>query len=106
MKAGILPEFPAFCTAIYGGLIIGAVYDLFRLLRIPFASKWVQGGIDLLYYAVAGAIAAMTMLYINGGMLRMYIFLGLGLGIYAYTRFPGRIVKFSIIKAKAKFTKK
>ncbi len=102
MRAGTLPEIPAFCAAVYGGLIVGAVYDLFRFLRLPFHSRHIIACIDFLYYVAAAAIAAATLMYINGGTVRLYIFLGMGLGIYAYIRFPGRLAKATALKIQKK----
>ena len=102
MRAGTLPEIAAFCAAVYGGLIIGAVYDVFRFLRLPFHSRWIIACIDFLYYVVAAVIVGVTFLYINGGTVRLYIFLGMGLGVYAYARFPGQLVKAAAVKFKKK----
>ena len=81
------------------------MYDLCALLRKPFKSAVTTGIIDLLYYAVAMVIVALTLLYINCGMLRLYLFAAIALGIYLYARFPGRLIRAKKAK-KAKFTKK
>ena len=79
---GELTEFAGFVAAVNCGLVIGIMYDLFALLRKPFKSAVTTGIIDLLYYAVAMVIVALTLLYINCGMLRLYLFAAIALGIY------------------------
>jgi len=93
---GVLGEGASLLAALYGGLAIGLAYDLFRLLRLPFENPWIIGLIDGLYYIAAGGVAAGTMLYINCGTVRMYVFLAMGLGIYLYARFPGRLVRAAL----------
>lgn len=90
---GELTEFAGFVAAVNCGLVIGIMYDLFALLRKPFKSAVTTGIIDLLYYAVAMVIVALTLLYINCGMLRLYLFAAIALGIYLYARFPGRPIR-------------
>ena len=89
---GVMPDFAALCAAVYGGLVIGAAYDLFRLIRLPFSGRVMTWILDGLYCIAAGLIAAATMLYINCGTVRLYIFAGMAAGIYLYVRFPGRLV--------------
>ena len=60
---------------------------------------------DLLYYAAAMVLVALTLLYINCGTLRLYLFAAIALGIYLYARFPGRLIRAKKAK-RAKFTKK
>ncbi len=87
-----LSELPKFLGALYGGLVIGVLYDLFRLLGLPFSKlRFVRAVFDALFYAAAGIAAAVTLLYVNGGAPRLYLFLGLALGIFVYARFVGRL---------------
>jgi len=101
-QPGQLGELASFGAALYCGIVIGAAYDVFALMRSPFKSPWIIGAIDLLYYAAAAVIAAGTMLYINCGTFRLYIYIAMGLGILLYRRFPGRLLKLGM----EKFTKK
>lgn len=101
-EPGQLGEVASLAASLYCGIVIGALYDVFRLIRMPFGNPWITGLIDLLYYAVAACIAAVTMLYINCGTFRLYIYLAMGAGILLYRRFPGRLIK----AGAEKFTKK
>lgn len=97
-----LNELPIFLGAIYGGLLIGVAYDLFRLVRLPFRNRWIIGFIDAAFYAVAGAMAALTLLVINGGSIRLYAIAGLLLGVFSYQR----LVSAPVRRAFSKWTKK
>lgn len=101
-EPGRLGELASLLAALYCGISIGAVYDVFSLLRLPFRSPWIIGAVDLLYYAAAACIAAAAMLYINCGTFRLYIYLAVGGGILLYRRYPGRLIKLAV----EKFTKK
>lgn len=79
-----LNEFPALLCALYGGLITGIVYDLFSLMRLPFSSKWIHALLDTLFYAVCFGFAAVLFVYINGGILRLYLILGFVSGVFLY----------------------
>lgn len=105
-EPGVMTEGAAAICAFYCGVVLGILYDLFRLLRLPFSSSWAAGIIDALYYAAALMVTWGFMLYINCGTLRIYIFVFIGLGLLLYTccarRFIGEIAKL----IKGKFTKK
>ena len=59
---GKLTELAGFAAAVNCGLVTGVMYDLFALLRKPFKSPVITGIIDLLYYAAATVLAALTLL--------------------------------------------
>ncbi len=107
MMYNTLNELPKFLGALYGGLVIGIVYDLFRLLWLPFRKhRLITGFIDALFYAVAGVIAALTLLYVNSGAPRVYLFAGLALGAFVYVRFVGRLFNSIIMSISRAFRKK
>ena len=95
--------------AVYGGLIIGAIYDLFWFLRLVFPGKLAVNVLDFLFYAVGGAVFAILNIVINGGELRLYIFVGAFSGFFLYWRFIGFYIRkrpwLLHIKFKEKFTK-
>ena len=101
-EPGKLGELASFLAALYCGILIGLLYDVFGLLRLPFQSPWMIGAVDILYYAAAAGIAAAAMLYINCGTFRLYIYLAMGAGILLYRRYPGRLIRLAV----EKFTKK
>lgn len=101
-EPGRLGEVASLAAAVYCGLLIGGMYDVFRLIGMPFSNPWITGIIDFAYYAAAAFLAAAAMLYINCGIFRLYIYLAMGAGIWLYRRFPGRL----LCAAVKKFTKK
>ncbi len=79
MKNTLL-QFPALLTMLYGGILIGAVYDLFRLLRRIFHASFVQVLCDALFCAAFFILCALFLLLSTGGELRLYPVLGLLIG--------------------------
>ena len=67
-------------SCLYCGALIGILFDLFRLLHLPFRSRLPHALLDGLFYACAGAMAALGLLYINGGVPRAYALFGVLLG--------------------------
>lgn len=86
-------ELPRFLGALYGGLVIGVLYDVFSLLRLPLRAKLAINLVDAFFYAAAGIVAALTLLYINGGAPRLYAFLGLAFGAFIYRRFVSKLFR-------------
>jgi len=105
-EPAVMTEGGAAICALYCGVVLGMLYDLFRLLHLPFSNPWAAGVIDALYYAAALIVTWGFMLYINCGTLRVYIFVFIGLGLLLYTRFAGRLIREVAARIKAKFTKK
>lgn len=102
-----LAELPKFLGALYGGLVTGVLYDVFRLFRLPFRKlKAVNAAVDALFYAAAGVVAAITLLYVNDGAPRVYLLLGLALGAFLYLRFVSRLFTALFRAVGALFKKK
>ena len=82
--ANTLTQTAEFAAALYSGLIIGILFDLFSLLHVPFKNKWVHALIDAAFYSVAGALAGMSLLFINGGTVRLWLLLVMAFGAFTY----------------------
>ena len=78
---GTLGQAFEFAGAVYTWLIIGLIYDGFRLLRMPFPNKPVTIILDSAFYIVAGAVFGYSLFVLNGGTLRLYIIAGALLGV-------------------------
>lgn len=85
-------EFPSLCAAVYGGLLMGALYDALRPLRLFLRGKFWNALLDALYYAMVLCLAGFTLFYINGGVPRFYLLAGMGLGAYLYARLVSRFL--------------
>ncbi len=77
-------ELEIFMGAVYSGMVLGVLYDFFRLIALPFYSKWVLGAFDALFYIIAGIFTAAAFLELTDGVLRLYVFLGMALGLSSY----------------------
>ncbi len=95
-----LNELWQFLGGIYGGFAIGVVYRIFTLIRMFLKNKWINAVIDVVFYAIAGTIAAFTLLMINGGELRLFILLAIAFGAFLFIWASQSIVKtiFKICK--------
>ncbi|MBQ9832520.1 MAG: spore cortex biosynthesis protein YabQ [Clostridia bacterium] len=89
-----LNEIWQFLGALYGGFIIGILYRIFSLMRLPFPNKWVNAALDILFYALAGAAAAFTLLTVNGGEIRLFILMSMGLGIWIFISCSRNLIKY------------
>jgi len=93
-------ELPAVCAALYTGLLIGALYDAIRPLRLFSEGRIWNGLLDGVYYGLVLCMVAFTLFYINGGVPRAYLLLGMCLGAYAYVRLVSRFILALAAKLK------
>lgn len=75
------------------GFLLGALYDVFRVLRLVMRSRAKTVFFeDMLYFLLCAVITFFFALSINGGQLRWYLFAGSILGFAAYYLTIGRVV--------------
>lgn len=68
------------------GIIIGLVFDFFKVLRKSFKTKDLITFIeDLLFLTLSGAIIILGIIKLNGGEVRFYLFLGIFFGVLIYS---------------------
>ncbi len=74
------------------GFLLGIYYELFRFFRQLFRSS-VRAIIwqDILFFTTASAATFLFDLYLTGGMLRLYLFIGITAGFTAYYFTVGRL---------------
>lgn len=99
-------ELPALLAALYAGLVMGALYDALRPLRLFSRGKLWNGILDALYYGMLLCLAAFTLFYVNGGVPRVYLLLGMALGAYAYNRLVSRFILSVAAKIKKTVAKR
>lgn len=76
-----------FCLLVFiiTGIVIGIVFDIFRILRRSFRTvDWITYIQDTLFWIIAGGILLFSIFKFNNGEIRSYIFIGLLLGIIFY----------------------
>jgi spore cortex biosynthesis protein YabQ len=70
---------------ICGGVVMGTIYDLFRLLheqlKLP---RWTIIPMDFIYWIVATILIFQMLYSSNQGQLRMYVFVGMVIGVLIY----------------------
>ncbi|WP_066500760.1 spore cortex biosynthesis protein YabQ [Abyssisolibacter fermentans] len=88
-----------FLTTIYGGLIIGFIYDLYRVFRYFIKPKRLATLIeDLLFWILISIISIGILFYSNWGQLRGYVLLGFILGVLIYSLLLSKIIIKAMIK--------
>lgn len=80
-------QFSIFFTTVITGIVLGFLFDFYRVLRGTFRVQgfvtWVT---DLLYWLVATAVVFIALVLSNWGELRFYVFLGIVGGVILYYR--------------------
>lgn len=68
------------------GIIIGIIFDIFRTIRKNFkSSDFVTLIEDIIFLSITTLLIILSIIRINGGEVRFYIFLGIFLGILIYS---------------------
>lgn len=67
------------------GFCMGTAFDLYRVIIHRFRlRRWLLPALDLLYWTAATLIVFQVLQKHNGGEVRLYVFLGLGIGVTLY----------------------
>ena len=70
---------------IITGIVIGILFDTFRIIRKSFKTPDLVTYIeDIVFWILAGCILLFTIFTFNNGEIRIYIFAGLILGLSIY----------------------
>lgn len=98
MDYNIKSEIVIFLTMVYGGLIIGFVYDLYRVFRYFSKPKKIATFIeDLIFWIIVTSIALFTLLYSNYGELRGFVFIGIIFGALIYYYILSKLVVKTLV---------
>lgn len=74
-----------FLATVYGGLITGIIYDVYRTLRRALrAGRFVTAIFDILFSLCALTVIAGVLFTVNSGEIRLYTFFGFTLGFFIY----------------------
>lgn len=91
-----------FLIFVINGLIIGFMFDIFRVLRISFKTKnFVTYIEDIIFWILTGLLILSSVFVFNDGEIRLFMFLGIAIGTIIYLMiFSKHIIEFlvSIIK--------
>ncbi len=90
---GVLEELKMLGLAAVVGAVLGAVFDLFRVLRISLPHKsWMVFLEDFLFTLFFGAVFFCFSVEMLEGKLRLYVLAGMMLGFGIYLSTLGRII--------------
>lgn len=102
MHINNLEQLINFIYFIITGMVLGIIFDVFRILRKSFkTSDFVTNIEDILFGIITGAILLFTIFWFNNGELRFYLFLGIILGTIIYMLFISKYfikINVAIIK--------
>lgn len=74
-----------FYIFILTGILLGVLFDVFRILRKSFKTSDLITYIeDVVFWILAGFLLFYTVYKFNNGEIRSYVFLGIALGLTAY----------------------
>ena len=80
-----VPQIYIFMITLYGGMIAGFAYDIYRGIRKSFKTgRWITALLDTMFIITLGAIVVAVMYAANAGELRLYTFVGFVLGFALY----------------------
>ena len=72
-------------TMMLCGLAMGLAFDVYRVASHRFhVARWILPALDAAYWAAATLGVFAVLLTSNQGEVRMYVFLGLGIGVTGY----------------------
>lgn len=87
-----------FLIFIVNGFLIGLLFDFFRILRKTFKTNDLMTYIeDILFWILTGCIILYSIFIFNNGEIRLFLFLGILLGILLYMLFlSSHIIKVNV----------
>ena len=81
------------------GLIIALIFDLFRILRKKFNTNNIITYIeDVLFWIISGFLIISAVFKFNNGELRLYLFLGILIGIVMYMLLFTKFINLIFLK--------
>ena len=91
-------EFYVFIAFILIGLLIGFVFDFFRILRKVYKTPdFITVLEDITFWVISGTILLVGIFILNGGKIRTFLFMGIVIGLLLYISFMSKfIVKYGI----------
>jgi spore cortex biosynthesis protein YabQ len=85
-------QFETFIITVITGVVMGALFDFYRILRGVFRPRWMLTSLaDLLYWLLSTVLVFVALLLGNWGEVRFYVFFGLFTGIVGYYKLCSRL---------------
>ncbi len=87
-----------FFFTIYGGILIGFIYDLYKIFRRIFHPKRIATLVqDLIFWIIITTVAFYLLILSNQGELRFYNFIGFIIGSLIYNLALSKVASKSIL---------
>lgn len=81
----VINQASLFLVFVLNGIIIGLVFDIFRILRKSFKTSDIITTIeDILFWIITGIIILYSIFVFNNGEIRFFMFIGIFLGVMLY----------------------
>lgn len=85
MYTNNLEQLTIFIYFIITGMVLGVIFDVFRILRKSFKTSDIVTNIeDIIFGITTGIILLVSIFLFNNGELRLFIFIGIIFGIIMY----------------------
>ena len=85
MYTNNLEQLTTFIYFIITGMVLGIVFDVFRILRKSFKTSDIVTNIEDIIFGIAtGTILLISIFLFNNGELRLFVFIGIIFGIISY----------------------
>ncbi len=95
------PQIYIFLITLYGGMLAGIAYDIYRLIRKAVKrGRWLTVVLDILFILTLAAIMLFVMYAANAGELRLFTFIGFALGFALYMAGLSPFISFLAGKLK------
>jgi len=92
MSTFIYYQLYVFLATLYGGILIGIIYDMYKVFRFYLKPRKITAVIqDLFFWTTITAVAILVLLYSNDGKLRGYTILGFMMGTLLHNIFLSRL---------------
>ncbi len=88
------------------GFLLGACYDVFRLLRACVRNAVFTFAADITFCLLSGTIGFLFCLAVTDGVVRLYVLVGFALGFFAYRRATKPARRTVVIAIRRIFCKK
>jgi spore cortex biosynthesis protein YabQ len=87
-----------FIITVITGVVMGVLFDFYRILRGVFRLRWILTSLaDLLYWLLSTVLVFVALLFGNWGEVRLYVFFGLFAGVFGYYKLLSRLTMRMLI---------
>ena len=85
MYANNIEQLHSFVIFTILGILIGIIFDIFRILRKTFKTSDIITYIqDVIFWIITGGLILFSIFIFNNGELRFYLFIGIVIGLVVY----------------------